>query len=76
MFTIGDLIEVMHLHPYRLILQNDANEDPDYLPEMFLDVEEFKGSDLYNKIASYEVTDLYAENTGAIWICYECDIED
>ena len=75
LFTIHDVVSVMPKQENKIILQNDANEDPDYVPEIFSDIEELRGSDLYNRIADYEVTDMYSENDGTIWICYECDIE-
>jgi len=76
MFTIGDLVETMDLQENKLVLQNDANDDPEYTPYIFTDIEEFRGSDLYNQIASYDVTGLYSENDGTIWICYECDLTE
>ena len=76
MFTIDDLVSRMDLHEYKLILQNDANENPDYVPFLFSNVEEFLGSNLYNQIASFEVTEVYAENDGTIWIVYECDLDE
>ena len=75
MFTIDDLVSKMNLHEYKIILQNDAIDDPDYTPYIFTNVEEFLGSDLYNQIADYDVNDVYAEHNGTIWICYYCDIE-
>ena len=76
MFTIGDLVETMDLQENKLVLQNDANDDPEYTPYIFTDIEEFRGSDLYNQIASYDVTGLYSENDGTIWVCYECDLTE
>ena len=76
MFTIDELTYRMEHHEYQLVLQNDANEEPDYVPEIFSSVDEFRGSALYDQIADFEVTDVYAENDGTIWICYECDILD
>lgn len=73
-FTIDDVTSRMPNQENRVILQNDANEDPDYMPDTFLNVEEFRGSDLYNRIADYEVTDMYSEKDGTVWICYECDV--
>ena len=76
MFTVYDLVSVLENHEYKIVLQNDANEDPDYVPYIFSDIEELRGSDLFNNIADYDVTDIYAENDGTIWICYECDVEE
>lgn len=76
MFTIGDLVETMDLQENKLVLQNNANDDPEYTPYIFTDIDEFRGSDLYNQIASYDVTGLYSENDGTIWICYECDLTE
>lgn len=73
-FTIDDVTSRMPNQENRVILQNDANESPDYMPDTFSNVEEFRGSDLYNRIADYEVTDMYSEKDGTIWICYECDV--
>lgn len=75
LFTVYDLVSVMPHHEYKIILQNDANEDPDYVPHIFSNIEELMGSDLLNSIADFEVTDTYAENDGTIWICYECYVE-
>lgn len=73
-FTIDDVTSRMLNHENRVILQNDANESSDYEPDIFSNVEEFRGSDLYNRIADYEVTDMYSEKDGTVWICYECDV--
>lgn len=69
MFTIDDLISKMDNHYNRIIIQNDGNHDPDYEPFVGT-VDEFRGSDLYNQIADADVTDVYSENDGTIWICY------
>lgn len=76
MFTIDDLVSKMPNHPYKIVLQNDANMDPDYLPYIFTSVDEFLGSDLYNQIADLEVTDVYSENDGTIWIGYCFELEE
>ena len=73
-FTIDDVTSRMPNQENRVILQNDANENSDYEPDIFSNVEEFRGSDLYNRIADYEVTDMYSEKDGTVWICYECDV--
>ena len=73
MFSIDDLISKMRCHSGNIILQNDANEDPDYEPFVGT-VTEFLGSDLYNQIADYGIIDVYADGTGAIWICYYCEV--
>ena len=76
MFTIDDLVSKMPNHPYKIILQNDGDYNPDYTPFMFETVEEFLGSDLYNQVADLEVTDVYAENDGTIWIGYYFEPEE
>ena len=70
--TIDDLTSRMENHYLKIVIQNDGNNNPDYEPYIGT-VEDFRESDLYNQIADAEVTDVYAEPNGTIWICYYHD---
>lgn len=75
MFTIYDLMDVMGNHCHDIVVQNDERlEDMSYKPFKG-SVDEFTESDLFDRIQDEEVTDMYAEADGTIWICY-CDAEE
>lgn len=65
--TIDEFTEKMPWNQ-RIVVQNDGNDDPDYMPFTGT-VDEFRGSNLYNEIADLEVEEHYSDGS-AIWICY------
>lgn len=68
--TIYDLIYVMDNMGYDIVVQNDAMIDNDDYHPFRGDVQDFHDSDLYLRIQDEEVTDLYTEHDGTMWICY------
>ena len=68
--TIYDLIENMSNMSHDIVVQNDERlEDLNYKPFRG-EVEEFRYSDLYDEIQDEEVTDIFTESDGTMWICY------
>jgi hypothetical protein len=58
-----------------IVVQNDERlEDLNYKPFRG-EVEEFRMSDLYDEIQDEEVTDVFTESDGTLWICY-CNEEE
>lgn len=68
--TIYDLLYVMDNHGHDIVVQDDRRlEDLNYKPFRG-SVDEFKDSDLWEDLQYEDVTDLYAEADGTLWICY------
>lgn len=75
MMTIYDLIYVMDNMSRDIVVQNDALIDNEEYKPFRGDVIDFKDSELYDRIQDQEVTDLFTEKDGTLWICY-CDEEE
>lgn len=74
--TIYDLVEAMSNMSYDIVVQNDERiEDLNYKPFRG-EVEDFRMSDLYDEIQDEEVTDVFTESDGTMWICYQASMDD
>lgn len=68
--TIYDLIYVMDNFPYEVIINNDAELDEGTHEKFRGDVTDLKYSDEWDKLQYKEVTDIYTDKNGNIYICY------
>ena len=58
------------------MVQNDGRLDDDNYTPWKGEVGEFKMTDLFDMIQDEEVTDLYTESDGTMWICYNNEEEE
>lgn len=73
--TIYDLLYVMDNMSHEIVVQNDGRlEDDNYKPWKG-EVWDFKMTNLFDRIQEEEVTDLYTEKDGTLWICYNNEEE-
>lgn len=68
--TIYDLFYVMDNMNYDVVIHNDDAEGDGI--KFKGSVEDFKQTDLYDNLCLYdvEVSDLYTEGDGTLWVCY------
>lgn len=73
--TIYDLLYVMDNMCHDIVVQNDARIEDDSYEPFRGSVDEFKSTDLWDDLQDEEVTDLFTEKDGTLWICYYNDDE-
>ena len=72
--TIYDLLYLMDNMNHDIVIHND---DEDNFGKVWRgEVSDFKRTDLYDEIEDEEVTDIFTEGDGTMYICYNLSEED